>query len=687
VEFRILGSLEVVAGGRTLDLGGAVQRRVLAALLLSPNRVVPIERLIEVGWDGTPPATAERQVRNRVAALRSILTRHGGFIDTEDSGYRLRVDQGASDALVFEDLVAQGRPGEALALWRGRPFEGLGTALARDASMWEDRWLAAVEEHAELSVDELSALVASYPLRERLVGRLMVALDRSGRRPDALAVYAELAGRLADRLGIDPSPELRRLRDSIEDPAAAAPAPTGPTPQQLPGDVAAFTGRLAELERLDRAFSDGQAQRAVVISAIAGTAGVGKTALAVHWGHRVRSRFPDGQLYVNLRGYAQAAPVRPIDALGGFLRALGVAGERVPTDVDQAAALYQTMLADRQVLVLLDNATDAEQVRPLVPTTGSSFAVVTSRSALDGLDSIRFALEVLDGSEAIDLLTRILGAGRVAVEPAAVAELAALCAYLPLALRIAAANLIDGTGIADYVERLRTGNRLAELAVEGDPSAAVRGAFDLSYAGLDEPAQRMFRLLGLILGPDISVEAAASLAGVPVVEATALLARLVDAHLVERVGGRYGCHDLLRLYAGELVGGGPEAADAEDRLLDHYLHTAYGASQVTEEIAGAPGLDDLRPGVFVRTMATPGEAIEWANAERATLVAAVRRTAAVGRDADVWRLALVLDRTAGGLDRDGVARPRCGQPIGQHRLAGPFARRARERIRSGGSLR
>jgi tetratricopeptide (TPR) repeat protein len=296
------------------------------------------------------------------------------------------------------------------------------------------------------------------------------------------------------------------------------------------------------------------------------------------------------------------------------------------------------------VLVVLDNAADAEQARPLVPPTGSSFAVVTSRSALDGLESVRFALEVLDPSEALDLLGRILGADRVAAEPDAAGELARLCAGLPLALRIAAANALEVGSIADFVERLRTGNRLAELTVDGDPAAAVRGAFELSYVGLDESAQHMFRLLGLVPGPDIGVLAAASLAGLPAAEASHLLDRLVRAHLLERTGDRYVFHDLLRLYAAEL---GAETAgrdDATGRLIDHYLHTAYRARATYEPTRDLPPPDEARPGVTVGPLTDPGEALSWVAAERAALMAVARQTVAVGRSADAWRFALVTDR-------------------------------------------
>jgi DNA-binding SARP family transcriptional activator len=640
VEYRILGNLEVAAGGRLLDLGGGVQRRLLAALLLRPNQVVPMSRLITVGWDAEPPATAVRQVRNRVAALRSILTRHGGLIDTADAGYRLRVAPGQLDSLVFDELVAGRRFAAALALWRGRPFDGLGVALSRDAAAWEDRWLGVVEAHADCSVADLTGLVAAYPLRERLIGRLMAALDRAGRRADAIRVYDELAARLADRLGIDPSPELRALRGRL---LGTAPEPAGPTPRQLPADVAGFTGRAGELGRLDRMLSDAQAAPAVVISAISGTAGVGKTALALHWGHRVRDKFPDGQLYVNLCGFSPTAPVRPVDALGGFLRALGVPAERVPAPPAAAAALYQDLLVDRRLLLILDNAADAEQVQPLLPASTGSVAVVTSRSALPELPASHLLLEVLDPDEAVDLLARLLGQDRVAAVADAVAELARLCGYLPLALRIAAANLIDRPDIAGYVAELRTGDRLEELAIKGDPTAAVRGAFALSYGRLDGPAQRMFRLLGLAAAADVDVLATASLAAVEVPVAQRLLDRLAGAHLVEQpAAGRYALHDLLRWYARELADRDPERDAALERLLDHYVHAAAAADDILAPRVRLP-VDPPAPGVVAVPMPDRPAAIAWVRAECGVLVSTVQYAYDLGFDQRALQLATVID--------------------------------------------
>ncbi len=661
MEFRILGPLEVCAGGRVLELGGVRQRRVLAGLLLHPNSVVAVSRLVAFAWDGEPPATARRQIQNRVAALRAVLTPVGGFIDTEDSGYLLRVGPGALDAEVFDDLAERGRAAadpallrRALGLWRGPALDGLdGDLLAGEAAALEERRLDAYEDcfdleladgrHADL-VAGIRALVTAHPTRERLVGQLMTALHRAGRSAEALAVYHELATRLADEMGIDPSPELRRLHEVVAAPGGG-PAPV--VPQQLPGDVAGFTGRMPDLARLDSLLSDSQAGRAVVISAIAGTAGVGKTALAVHWAHRVRGKFPDGQLYVNLRGYAQTAPTRPIDALAGFLRALGVDPNRVPAEIDEAVSLYRRLLSDRRVLVVLDNASSPEQVRPLLPSGPDCLALVTSRDALTDLiardGARRVTLSVLAPDEAVALIARVLGADRVDAEPEAAADLARLCAYLPLALRVATANLIDAAStdsIAGYAARLATSNRLAGLTVDGDEQAAVRGAFDLSYAAQPAPTRRLFGLLGLVPGPDVTMDAAAALAGIAPDAARRLLDGLTTAHLIEEhAPGRFAFHDLLRLYAAEQARAQPEP-EAELRLYEYYRLAAAMADGVR-----APG--SLRVPAAARPLATipvvpvvasEADALAWLDAERANLVAAVIHSAAHGPPRAAWSI-------------------------------------------------
>ncbi len=661
MEYRVLGPLDVRADDRVLDLGGLRQRRILAMLLLHADRVVSVTRLAEAAWAEDTPVATRRQVQNRVAALRSVLTPAGGFIDTADDGYLLHVRPGELDTHVFDDLVARGRAAgdpavlrRALGLWRGPALSGLDSpVLAREAAALDEQRLAVVEDCVELElaagrpaelVDELETLVADHPLRERLVGQLMLALHRSGRSDAALAAYDELAGRLAEELGLDPGPELRRLREDL------APLPGHPPafqPAQLPADVAGFTGRLSDLFVLDEILVDGHASPTLVISAIAGTAGVGKTALAVHWAHRIRDKFADGQLYVNLRGHAQTPPLRPIDALAGFLRALGVDAHRVPTELSGAVALYREVVAGKRLLVVLDNAADADQVRPLLPPGPGSLALVTSRDALDSLverdGARRLTLDVLAAEEAGVLLARVLGPTRVDAEPAAVAELARLCAYLPLALRITAANLADTERVADYVGRLAAGNRLAGLSVEGDRQAAVRAAFDLSYAALPGPAQRMFRLLGLVPGPDVTAEAAAALADLSTVDAATLLSRLAAAHLVDQQApGRFAFHDLLRLYAGEHVRNHPEPA-ATARLYDFYVHTTRAATDVLYPGVMHLPLPERAPGVWAEpAFAGPAEALAWLDAERPNLVAAATSAASDGPARAAWLLTDVL---------------------------------------------
>jgi DNA-binding SARP family transcriptional activator/tetratricopeptide (TPR) repeat protein len=680
MEFRILGELEVRAGGGALDLGGLRQRRVLAALLLSPNRVVPLWRLVASVWDDEPPPTAERLVRNRVAGLRSVLTRKGGFIDTDGDGYRLRVGPGELDAAVFEELAARGRAAgdarllrDALALWRGPALAGLGgEALGRDAARLEEQRLAVVEECLELElaaggpdrlVDELAALVAAHPFRERLVGLWMTALYRCGRRAEALAAYRALADRLLDDLGIDPVPELRRLREGVlrQEPVLSllAERQTEPAvaPAQLPRDVPRFTGRVGDLAQLDALLSDGQAGPAVVISAIAGTAGVGKTALAVHWAHRVRDKFPDGQLYVNLRGFDPTGSVKaPADALRGFLDALRIPARRVPADLEGRAELYRGLLAGKRMLVVLDNAGDAEQVRPLLPAAPDCLVLITSRNRLPGLaddGAHQVILDVLSPAEARQLLASRLGADRVAADPDAVDEIIDRCARLPLALAIVAAAH-DQVPLAALADELRRAHGTLGPFTGDDPRTDVRAVFSWSYRALSPAAARLFRLLGRHPGPDLTAPAAASLAGLPDAETHHLLAELTRANLItEHRPGRYTLHDLLRAYAGELTVAVDAEADRRTalyRALDHYLHTAYRGVMLLDPQRQPIDLTPARPGVTPEHITDHRQALAWFTAEHAVLMAAVATAAASGFDEQTWQLAWTLGTF---LDRQG----------------------------------
>jgi tetratricopeptide (TPR) repeat protein/transcriptional regulator with XRE-family HTH domain len=428
--------------------------------------------------------------------------------------------------------------------------------------------------------------------------------------------------------------------------------PAAPRPAQLPADVAAFTGREGHLHSLEAVLAGPESPAAVVISAITGTAGVGKTALAVHWAQQVRHRFPDGQLYINLRGYDQGPPLRPIEALARFLHALGLPAEQVPVDLEEAASLYRSLLADRQMLILLDNAGHPDQVRPLLPGSPGCLVLVTSRDQLAGLvardGARRLTIDVLTPAEAGTLLARTLGADRVAAEPHATAELARLCAYLPLALRIAAANLTGRPGdtVAGYVEQLRAGDRLAALDLAGDEQAGVRAAFDLSYAALPAAAQRLFRLLALVPGPDVTAPAAAALTGGSTAEAADILARLAAVHLVaEPATGRYAAHDLLSRYAAERANQEEcetERAAALRRLLGWYLAAADAAATL------------LYPQMLRLDMPTPPDglpepgftdhtgALAWLTAERANLLAAAEHAGEHGPRPAAWLLADAL---------------------------------------------
>jgi tetratricopeptide (TPR) repeat protein/DNA-binding XRE family transcriptional regulator len=432
-------------------------------------------------------------------------------------------------------------------------------------------------------------------------------------------------------------------------------------PAQLPADVAGFTGRARHLAVLDALLSEGDGPAAVVIGAIAGTAGVGKTALAVHWSHRARDRFPDGQLFVNLRGFAATPPLRPIEALTRFLHALGVPPEQVPMDVEEAAALYRSLLAERRMLVVLDNASEPDQVRPLLPGSPLCRVLVTSRDEMAGLvardGARRLGLHVLAAPESHDLLGRLLGPERAAAQPQQLAELAELCAHLPLALRIAAANLDRGgyPTVGDYVAELRAADRLVALAVDGDAQAAVRAAFDLSYANLPESTRRLFRLVGLVPGPDVTPDAAAALLDATSEEARQLLSRLADAHLIERTAGaeprspdrprrdRFTCHDLLREYAREQAmtqESGTRRQAAMDRLFEYYLHTAAAATALLDpDKLRLPLPDRMRDRRDALAFADDVQAVSWLDAEQSNLVAAITHAAAHGPRPMAWLLA------------------------------------------------
>jgi DNA-binding SARP family transcriptional activator/tetratricopeptide (TPR) repeat protein len=659
MELRLLGAMEAREGDIVVRLGPRQQRLVFAVLAWEVNRLVPVDRLVDLVWpDSDPPASATHAIRVGVSQLRSLL---GGSRDVElltrGPGYLLRADPQLIDVHRFRTLVGRARKAaddqvkvatldEALGLWRGPALADTASPATRErlcAGVEETR-LVAIEDRLDALlrlgrhydvIDELTTLVETHPTRERLVGQLLLALYRGGQPGQALEVSRRVRGHLADELGIDPGAELQRLEQAILRNDAVLdrpPEPIGhPVPAMLPPMIAGFTGRADHLAKLDAAAS-ADPGGAVVVSVVAGTAGVGKTALAVHWSHRARARFPDGQLYVNLRGYDPDPPLAPAQALFGFLRALGVPPGDVPADLPSATGLYRSVLADKRVLVLLDNAATAEQVRPLLPAGPGCLVVVTSRDRLDGLVAIdaarRMSLDVLSLDEAVALLSRMIGEDRVAAEPDATAELARTCACLPLALRIAAAQLAGRPDrIEEYVARLRQ-DPLPGLALDGDATAAVRAAFDLSYSGLTEPTRRMFRLLGVLPGPDISTVSAAALAGTSPEEAGLLLDGLLAAHLVEqRTPGRYTLHDLLRDYASRRAED-IEGTAALARLTAHYLQFADAAARLLYPHLLRLPVPDVNPALPPVGFDDHAGAVAWFDAERPNLVAAVGRVPA-----------------------------------------------------------
>ncbi|SFW83136.1 AfsR/SARP family transcriptional regulator [Amycolatopsis australiensis] len=670
MEFRVLGAVEATADGAPVDLGSRKQRLVLAVLLLEAGRPVSLDRLVDLLWPTAPPASARNTVQALVSRLRAVFrAADGPELITEGPGYVVRAAPETVDAHRFTALVRRAREAgdeaavalldEALGLWRGDALAGTAPADVAErllAGLHEARW-SALEDRIDAQLRlgrgrdvlaELTTLVAAHPLRQRFVGQLMLALHREGRTDAALAAYRELRARLATGLGLDPAPELTRLHSAIlaGDPAldATPEPPPGPVrPAQLPHDVRGFTGRAAELARLDEPAGPGPGPD---IRVLTGTAGVGKTALAVRWAHRVRDRFPDGQLYLDLRGFdPDHEPLTPAAAAAQLLRALGTDPRAVPPDPAGRTALWRSLLADRRVLVLLDNARDSAQVTPLLPPSGT--VLVTSRQRLGDLIARAGArpvpLSVLPATDSRQLLETVLGPAAVAAEPAAAAELARLCGHLPLALRLAAANLAAGeaAGIAELTRELAGGDRLAALSVDGAEESAVTTAFAVSYRALPAEQRLLFRRLALVPGQTFTAPAAATLAGVADGRAGQQLKALAAANLVERhLPGRYRFHDLLRSYAAGRAAADDTREDrdaARRRLFEHYLATADAAGRrLIPHFLRLPRPEPAP--VFAGTE----DALAWLDAEWPNLAAAVEHAAAHGPREYAWHLADAL---------------------------------------------
>jgi len=683
----VLGPVEIhTDDGRIVTLPRRQERCLLGILLLEAGHVVPLPRLVGLLWDGDPPARAAQALRTYVARIRSLLARagavdHGVRLVSAHGGYILDVDTDAVDAHRFRSLLKEAATAdlatrdrilqECLALWHGPALDRAASDEQRDrlcADLTELR-VRAVEEYLATELDlgrhravlpELIRYRAEHPDRERLVELHMLALYRDGRTADALEAYERFRVRLADRLGADPGSALQHLHRAIlrgeplaapRPSAAAAPADFAPVPAQLPADLPSFVGRAEPLHELDGLLAD--SGDTVLISTVSGTAGVGKTALAVHWAHQVRHRFPDGQLYINLRGFDPAGTVVPPEAaVRRFLEALNVPPQRIPADADAQTDLYRTLVADKRMLVLLDNARDAGQVRPLLPGTPGCLVVVTSRNQLTSLIAIEGArsitLHLLTTEESTDLLARRIGTGRVTAEPDAVAQVIAYCARLPLALAIVAAHAVGRRDLplAGLTAELRDARDRLDALSGDDPQIDVRTVFSWSYRTLSTDAARLFRLLGRHPGPDLSAPAATSLAAVPPARAWTLLAELVQANLLtEHAPGRYTFHDLLRAYAAglaDLIGTGQQRRAATHRLLDHYLHTANVAAQLIDPQRDHITVPPARTGVVAETIKTNAEAMAWLTVEHQVLLAAIDHATDAGFDRHAWQLAWTL---------------------------------------------
>jgi DNA-binding SARP family transcriptional activator/tetratricopeptide (TPR) repeat protein len=653
VHFRVLGPLEVAADdGSAVRLSAGRARIVLALLCAAPGQVVSRDRLIDLAWRGQPPATAVTQLHAYISGLRQKL--ESRYIVTEADGYTLRAGQDEVDLLRMRSLARQahelaGREdlrgaatllAEATGLWRGRPFTGFDLPeLDTTARLIEEEYLGVLESYAEagLRAGDHAALVlplteacGQHPLREKLHAALITALTRSGRSADALTAYHRLRTGLAEELGVDPSQGLQQLYLSLLGQETAT-APVRPA--QLPPGIGDFTGRAGDVRRLCAELAAaGELPAVLAVAVVSGAGGIGKTALAIQAAHLAAGQFTDGQLYVDLGG-ASASPAVPADVLAQLLRDLGSSVQDLPRGVAELTARFRSILAGRKMLLVLDDAKDAAQVRPLLPGTAGCAVLVSSRASLADLAGARhLGLTELDADEADELFTRIIGIDRAAAEPEAAGRVLRSCAGLPLAIRIAGARLAVRTGwsIGAMADRLEAEHsRLAELHV-GD--MAVRASFRLSYTALTRERAEVFRLLGLSAPGTLSLAAAAALTGLDVTAAERVLDELADVHLVDaQEHGRYRLHELLRLFAAELAAGelGQAERDAAiRRLIAWYAAALRAAAQALRPAmpwtVGGPSAGQIP------AFATRGEALAWCDLEEPALLWAAATATAHG---------------------------------------------------------
>ncbi|MEW1614048.1 MULTISPECIES: BTAD domain-containing putative transcriptional regulator [unclassified Streptomyces] len=733
LRFTVLGPVRAWREAEALPTGSPQQRALLAALLLREGRTATAGELIDAFWGEDPPSQALATIRTYASRLRKILGQD--TLVSESGGYAIRIGRGALDLTLAQDLAAEAEKARAggdrcqartlinkvLGLWDGEALASVPGPYAENQRTRLEEWRLQLTEarldldlevgsHAE-AVSGLTALTAAHPLRERLRELLMVALYRSGRQAEALAVYADTRRLLAEELGVDPRPELAQLQQRIlradeelarpADEPAPAPAPAPLKPAQLPATVPDFTGRAPFVRDLGAQLATAEGS-VMAVSALAGIGGVGKTTLAVHVAHQARPHFPDGQLYVDLQG-AGARAAEPETVLGSFLRALGTADSAIPDTLDERAALYRSTLDGRRVLVLLDNAHDAAQIRPLLPGTPGCAALVTSRVRMVDLAGAHLVdLDVMSPDEALQFFTRIVGSERVGAEREAALDVVAACGFLPLAIRIAASRLAARRTwtVSVLAAKLADERRRLDELQAGD--LAVKATFELGYGQLEPAQARAFRLLGLADGPDISLAAAAALLNLEPHTAEDLLEALVDTSLLESAApGRYRYHDLVRLYAracAERDEQPPvERELALSRLLDFYLATAAGVYAL--ERPADRLVDHLEPTDHPGlTFGDRQAALDWLYTEATNLLACVRqvaRPATLRRAVDLLYAALDLGESGANAKQYEAAAVtvreaarECGDPRAEsraimslanvHQLAGRFDHADRE---------
>ncbi|QXJ23364.1 tetratricopeptide repeat protein [Actinomadura graeca] len=688
MEFGLLGPLEVRRDGEEIRVGAPKLRVVLAALLLRANREVSLGELTDAVWGAGVPAQPVPALRVFVMRLRRLFP-VPDLIRTMPDGYRLEIDEGALDLHRFGELASRGtalagdgeleRAGalldEAMALWRAEPLADVPSdTLHMEAARLQELRLRTEHRRFEVKlrmglhhdvIGRLRELTAANPLREDLWAQLMLALYRANRQAEAVSAYQAISAGLAAELGVAPGPPLRELYQSILvadpdlTPPGAAPAEGVAEPprtgSQLPPAIGNFVGRAAEIERI-AALLDGGGRVGVPVVTVSGPPGTGKTALAVRVAHQMRGSFPDGRLFVDLHAHSAVRRPSTQTVLARLLRALGHSADDIPVDEDEQVAAYRTALRGKRVLVTVDNAASAAEVRPLIPSEPGCAMLVTSRNELTALTARdgarRVRLDLLSGGESFALLTAILGTETTARQRAATERLAELCGRLPLALRIAASNLAGShrPDIGAYIQRFLAGRRVRALAMDDDDHIAVGRAFDLSYLSLPPGARAMFRLLALFPGPDVAPEAMAVLAGGTPGEAATALEQLAAASLVQRLpGDRYQVHDLLSEYAADRVRaehGEAYCDEARARLFDWYLEAVADAvvalypefiTAIRATTEPAEGPAEGPPPRFGRS-----RALHWLDAERANLVAVVEHCSEHGPRPMAWKLAEAL---------------------------------------------